>query len=157
MASGSCWLSRRQRVAARPERLPRGGFARSFSRAGGGLAALLFAVHPMQVESVAWITELKKVLSGFFCLSAFLVFLHFRQSVEHRRLLYSLSFLLFLCALLSKTSTVVLPGAILLVLWWKRERVRRQDWWPLIPFFLVGAALALLTVWVEKNTGRAGI
>ena len=118
---------------------------------GAWLAALLFAVHPMQVESVAWITELKNVLSGFFCLSAFLVFLHFRQSVEHRRLLYSLSFLLFLCALLSKTSTVVLPGAILLVLWWKRERVRRQDWWPLIPFFLVGAALALLTVWVEKN------
>ncbi|MGD0650345.1 MAG: tetratricopeptide repeat protein [Verrucomicrobiia bacterium] len=118
---------------------------------GAWLAAVLFAVHPVHVESVAWITELKNVLSGFFCLSAFLAFLGFRQSAKHRWWFYSLSFLLFLCALLSKTSTVMLPGAILLVMWWKLERIRHRDVLPLIPFFLIGVALGLLTVWVEKH------
>ena len=118
---------------------------------GAWLAALLFAVHPVQVESVAWVTELKNVLSGFFCLSAFLAFLRFRQGAEHRWPTYSLSFLLFLCALLSKTSTVALPVAIFLVQWWKQERVTRQDVLPLVSFFPVGAALALLTIWVEKH------
>lgn len=118
---------------------------------GAWLAALLFAVHPVQVESVAWITELKNVLSGFLFLSALLAFLQFRWGDgKHRWWFYCCSLVLFLCSLLSKTSTVVLPVAVLLVLWWKTGRVERRDLVLLIPFVLIGVALASLTVWVEK-------
>ena len=122
---------------------------------GAWLAALLFAVHPVHVESVAWITELKNVLSGFFFLSALLAFLRFHQQAERRWWFYALSLLLFVCALLSKTSTVALPGAILLVIWWKQERVKERDLLHVLPFFLIGGALALQTVWLEKHYVRA--
>jgi protein O-mannosyl-transferase len=118
---------------------------------GAWLAAVLFAVHPVHVESVAWITELKNVLSGFFFLSALLAFLRFEQRAERRWWFYAFSLLLFVCALLSKTSTVALPVALVLVLWWKLERVKGRDLWPVLPFILVGAALSLLTVWLEKH------
>ncbi|MGD0651500.1 MAG: tetratricopeptide repeat protein [Verrucomicrobiia bacterium] len=118
---------------------------------GAWLAALLFAVHPVHVESVTWVTELKNVLSGFFFLSALLAFLRFHQRAEHRWWFYAFSLLLFVCALLSKTSTVALPLAIALVLWWKLERVKGRDLLPVLPFVVVGAALALLTVGLEKH------
>ena len=121
---------------------------------GAWLAAVLFAVHPVLVESVAWITELKNVLSGFFFLGALLAFFRFRQPAGGGWF-YAVSLLLFVCALLSKTSTVALPGAILLVMWWKQERVEGRDFLLVLPFFLVGAALSLLTVWLEKHHVRA--
>lgn len=136
---------------------------------GYWLAALIFALHPVQVESVAWITERKNVLSGLFYLSSFLAYLRFYDSAAdsdhtsssthpaapewrvHPWLFYALSLLLFLCGLLSKTVTCSLPAAILLVLWWKGDRICWRDLPPLIPYFVVGAFLGLTTVWLEKH------
>jgi len=136
---------------------------------GDWLAALIFALHPVQVESVAWITERKNVLSGLFYLSSFLAYLRFYDLASnsdhisssthpaapewsgHPWLFYALSLLLFLCALLSKTVTCSLPAAILLVLWWKRDRIRWRDLPPLIPYFVVGVFLGLTTIWLEKH------
>jgi tetratricopeptide (TPR) repeat protein len=118
---------------------------------GAWLAALLFAVHPVHVESVAWISELKNVLSAFFYLNSLLAYLRFADGPKRRWGFYALSFALFLCALLGKTSAVSMPFAVLLVLWWKQERIKGEDALALIPFFLAGAALGLLTAWVEVH------
>ena len=136
--------------------------------AGAWFAAVLFALHPVQVESVAWITERKNVLSGCFYLSSILAYLHFIRLdgsppsspdvpaspsgvTEPPWRFYGVALGLYLCALLSKTVTCTLPAAILLVVWWKRGRIDRSTLSSLIPFFLMGAALGLTTVWVEKQ------
>jgi Flp pilus assembly protein TadD len=138
---------------------------------GAWLAAAFFALHPVHVESVAWITERKNVLSGFFYLSSALAYLRFANvtgdpantglssvidpltSTESSRSwgFYAFSLFLFLCALLSKTVTCTLPAAILLVLWWKRGRIYWRDILALVPFFIAGAVLGLATVWLEKH------
>jgi len=141
---------------------------------GAWLAAAFFALHPVHVESVAWITERKNVLSAFFYLSSALAYLRFAKvtgdpanaslsshitSTESNRSwgLYAFSLLLFLCALLSKTVTCSLPAAILLVLWWKRDCLSWRDISALIPYFVVGALFGLTTVWLEKyHVGAQG-
>jgi tetratricopeptide (TPR) repeat protein len=120
------------------------------------LAAIFFALHPIQVESVAWITERKNVLSGLFFFLSLLAYLKFAlpdasASRGRRRLSYAAALLLFACALLSKTVTCSLPAVILLLLAWKRPRLRASDVWPLVPFFVLGIALAGVTVWVERH------
>jgi len=117
---------------------------------GAWLAALIFAVHPVHVESVAWATELKNVLSGFFFLASVLAWLRYRSGGERGRRFYGLAWALFLCALLSKTSTVSLPLVLLALIWWKDGEVRGRDAGALLPFFLA-TPLALVTAWVEKH------
>jgi hypothetical protein len=128
---------------------------------GAWVAALIFAVHPVHVESVAWVTELKNVLSGFFYLAAAWMALRFylREGRGARHWAYwGAALLLFVCALLSKTVTCSLPAAILLVLWWKNGRIRWKEALTLLPFFLIGAALALNTAMLEKqHVGAAGV
>jgi hypothetical protein len=118
---------------------------------GAWLAALIYAAHPIHVESIVYISELKNVLSGFFYLMALLAYLRFLRSTQHHWWFYLLAFLLFVCALLSKTSVVSLPFAILLLQWWKQERVKRQDMLLLMPLLFAAAALGLLTAWVERH------
>ena len=118
---------------------------------GAPLAAALFALHPVQVESVAWISELKNTLSGLFYLGSALCYLRFRFS--ERRAAYILSLVLFSLALLSKAVVATLPAALLVVLWWKRGRLSwRQDVAPLIPFFTFGAALGIFSAWMERTS-----
>jgi protein O-mannosyl-transferase len=124
---------------------------------GALLAAAVFAVHPVHVESVAWITERKNVLSGVFYLAAALMFLRARLEAgvaprggggtQPDRV----SFFLFVCALLSKTVTASLPIALLLVLWWKRGRVRWEDGRSLLPMLGAGLLMGILTAWMEKH------
>ena len=123
---------------------------------GAWLAAGLFALHPVMVESVAWITELKNTLSGTFYLGAALAYLRF--DAERRARWYALAFACFLLALGSKTVTATLPGALLVVFWWKRgRRSWRGDVGPLLPFFALGAVSGLFTGWVElKLIGADG-
>lgn len=117
---------------------------------GAALAGVIFALHPVHVESVAWLTELKNTLSGFFVLSAFLVYLRFDERRDARR--YGAALLLFVLALLSKSVTAVLPPALLVVFWWKRGTLDfRRDVVPLAPFFVLGIAAGLLTAWVERT------
>jgi len=124
---------------------------------GAWLAAAVFALHPVQVESVAWVTERKNVLSGLFYLSALLAYVRFLGlerggfGPSQGRRWYWLALVLFLCALLSKTVACSLPAAILLLLWWKRSRLRLNDVLLLVPFFVLGAALGLTTAWMEQH------
>jgi tetratricopeptide (TPR) repeat protein len=130
---------------------------------GAWLAAALFAVHPVHVESVAWITERKNLLSAAFALGATLAWLGFagldpaRPSAAGRARWYGLAFGLFACALLSKTVACTLPVAFLLVLWWKRGRIRAREVAQLAPFLAAGLALGLLTASIERTSvGAAG-
>lgn len=119
------------------------------------LAAAAFALHPVHVESVAWITERKNVLSGLFSLTSALVYLRFDARRGPRT--YALALLAFACALLSKTVAATLPCALLLILWWQRGRVTRSDVLPLLPFLGLGAGLAATTLWLEKfHVGAVG-
>jgi tetratricopeptide (TPR) repeat protein len=130
---------------------------------GAWLAAALFALHPVEVESVAWITERKNVLSAIFYFAAALAYLRFAPWKEPggpSRLRWSWylgALVLFLAALLSKTVTCSLPAALLLVCWWEKGRIQRGDVMPLLPFFVLGAGLGLMTAWIEKyHVGAQG-
>jgi len=117
---------------------------------GAILAAVVFALHPVQVESVAWMTELKNTLSGTFYMAAAFAYLDFDASRRAPR--YALALLLFALALLSKTVTATLPAALLVVFWWQRGRLEWQkDVLPLLPFFVVGIAGGLTTAWFERT------
>jgi tetratricopeptide (TPR) repeat protein len=117
---------------------------------GAWLAAGLFALHPVEVESVAWISELKNTLSGVFYLSAALGYLRFDRN-RHGKY-YALALGLFLLGLLSKTVIASLPVALLIVFWWQRGKLSwKQDVLPLIPFFATGIGAGLLTAWVERK------
>ena len=117
---------------------------------GAFLAALIFAVHPVQVESVAWITELKNTLSGVCYLAAALTYLHYDTSRRTR--LYAVALALFVLALLSKSVTATLPAALLVVFWWQRGHLRwRKDVRPLLPFFVLGIGGGLVTAWLERT------
>jgi len=144
---------------------------------GAWLAAAIFALHPVHVESVAWITERKNVLSGFFYLCAFLAYLRFSPLPPHAEgrgtpspagppppqigawswAWYAVSLTCFLAALLSKTVVCSLPAVLILVYWWKRGRPTRREWAALIPMFIIGALLAWNTARLEKiNVGARG-
>jgi hypothetical protein len=101
-------------------------------------------------ESVAWITERKNVLSGLFYLGAMLAWLRFDSEEGDRKRSYSLSLLLFVCALLSKTITATLPAAFLIIVWWRRGRIGMRDVVPTLPFFALGAVAGVLTSWMER-------
>lgn len=116
---------------------------------GATLAAWLFALHPIHVESVAWISEQKNTLSAVFYLSAALAYLHFDAS--RRAATYRAALAFFLLALLTKTVTATLPAALLVVLWWRRGRLDwRRDVVPLVPWLTLGAVAGLGTAWLER-------
>ena len=134
-------------------------------------AAAIFALHPVCVESVAWISEQKNTLSTVFYLLAGLTYLRFeagcrppgsealgsdksRHSVSgsSSRPTYVLATAFFLLALLTKSVTATLPAALLVALWWRRGRLSWQgDILPLIPWLGLGAASGLFTAWVERT------
>lgn len=144
---------------------------------GAGVAGIVFAVHPVHVESVAWITERKNVLSGFFYLAAMLLFItrviHSENdsdepkesviSLDNRfSRLRSVTFVvlvlgLYVCALLSKTVTASLPVAFLIIIWWKRQHIQRYQIILITLMFLVGIPLGLTTAYLEKHhVGASG-
>jgi tetratricopeptide (TPR) repeat protein len=113
---------------------------------GAFLAAVLFATHPIMVESVAWITERKNVLSLFLFLAALNTSSGFTSwssyPQKNLRIAFALTFILFLTSLLAKASAIVFPVAFLLISWWKKERLTfKHDFLPMIPFFITGALI----------------
>jgi tetratricopeptide (TPR) repeat protein len=118
------------------------------------LAAAVFALHPVNVESVAWITERKNVLMALFSLSSLLVWLRFvNLSNESKKAWpsYILSLLLYAFALFSKTTACTMPAALLLVLWLKRTRIDAKRWLQITPYIVLGVAMGALTVWWEQH------
>jgi tetratricopeptide (TPR) repeat protein len=124
---------------------------------GSFVVAALFACHPVAVASVAWITELKNVLSGVFFFASILAYLHADEAPRSRGI--ALAFLLFLAALTAKASTVVLPGIVALLLLLKRPRLERRDLVRLAPFAAVAvvAALAAASIQSKRAIGIAEV
>jgi len=123
---------------------------RRWSVPGALIAAAVFALHPVQVESVAWMSELKNTLSGVFYLLAASAYVRFDETRDRRA--YALALGAFVLALGSKTVTATLPGALLIMLWWRGGRVEwRRDVVPMLPFFLTGVAAGLGTAWLEYS------
>lgn len=149
-------------------------FLRRLGLPAAWLAAGLFALHPMCVESVAWVTERKNTLSLFLSLVAMHALLASEDAraaaaeppkkrkarVEvpwHRRpaALYAGALAAFTLALFAKTTVSVVPAVLLVLVWWRKGRIAASDVKPLVPFFAVGAALAFHTAWLEKTMVRA--
>ncbi|HZZ58136.1 MAG TPA: tetratricopeptide repeat protein [Opitutaceae bacterium] len=137
--------------------------AGTWQSAAPWLAAALFAVHPVMVESVAWISEQKNTLSLVFYLLAARAYLQFAW--EGRRRGYGIGLAWFVCALLSKTVTATLPAALLVLLWWTREPLAPapkggsgfNHWLRLGPWLVLGAAAGLFSGWVERTyVGASG-
>ncbi|HZS19004.1 MAG TPA: tetratricopeptide repeat protein [Candidatus Udaeobacter sp.] len=138
---------------------------------GAWLGAALWALHPVMVQSVAWVTELKNTQSGFFYLLSIFCFLKSNRSVQKQGvpglstpssrtrgwLLFASSLLCFLLATLSKPSVVMLPAVLLLCIWWRSGKIRRQDVFALAPFLLVSGLASLWTIFEQKfHAGAIG-
>ena len=131
---------------------------------GAAVAAALFALHPLQVESVAWVTERKNVLSMAFSLAAMLAWVRFLRAEPGsgaRQRWWGAAMLLFVLALLSKTTAVAVPVAMAAVAWWGRGRdgdgagkgapAERVPVAAVLPFFVVGAGMGAMTAWLEAT------
>jgi protein O-mannosyl-transferase len=117
---------------------------------GAWFAGFVFALHPVQVESVAWISEQKSTLSAVFFLACLLTYLHF--DLDRRKSKYLLATALFVLALLSKTVTATLSAVLLVIFWWRRGRLEwKRDVLPLLPWFAFGISAGLFTSWVERT------
>ena len=118
---------------------------------GSWLAAAIFSLHPVQVETVAWITELKNVLMLFFYLLTLLAWVEFIDGkTKPKWKFYALALLCFAPALCAKTTACTLPAALLLILWLKEKPVTRRRLAEVAPFVALGIGMGLLTVWWER-------
>jgi protein O-mannosyl-transferase len=134
---------------------------------GAWLGAALWALHPVMVQSVAWVTELKNTQSCLCYLLSIFFFLKWDQGGSVSRLpqrrtgnrrslvAFALSLLLFLLATLSKPSVVMLPFVLALCIWWMRGRIRWRDALALAPFALISALASAWTIWEQKFHARA--
>jgi protein O-mannosyl-transferase len=125
---------------------------------GAWLAAALFALHPVQVETVAWVTERKNVLSLFFVLLALLAWVEFTDDqIKRPWRFYGLALAAYALALFSKTTACTMPAALLLILWLKQKRIERARIAQLLPFVALGLVMGLVTMWWERHhIGTAG-
>lgn len=133
---------------------------------GAWLAAAIFAVHPVEVESVAWVTERKNVLSLSLALMSMLAYFRFApldesegaaRSTPSAWRWYGLSLLLFALALFAKTVVVTLPPVLIVIYWWKRGRIGVPDLVRVLPFFALSVAMGAMTTWMEtEHVGAQG-
>ena len=137
---------------------------RLFSRLGmraAWLGGLLFAVHPMIVESVSWVSELKNTLSLPLLLLAMFAFLNFDET--KRQHYYVLSIVLFLAAILCKSAVIMFPFVIVLYAWWKRELFTGEEFRAEVPWIRVGTGIgfgllvglpigAFVSYWLQPPT-----
>src|SRR6267143_6874478 len=128
---------------------------------GAWLAAAIFALHPVQVESVAWITERKNVLTGFFFLLTLVAWIAFVDKRTRRQwIFYSLALIFYVLALSAKATACTLPAALFLILWLQKKPINWKRIFEILPFLVLGIAMGLLAMWWERyhqGTSRAAI
>src|SRR5437899_7086021 len=118
---------------------------------GAWLAGAIFALHPVQVESVAWITERKNVLMGFFFLLTLLAWIAFVDERTKRPwLFYGLALILYLLALSARTTACTLPRAFLWILWLHKKPVSWKRIFQVVPFAVLALAMGSLAIWRER-------
>jgi tetratricopeptide (TPR) repeat protein len=134
---------------------------------GAWMGAALWALHPVMVQSVAWVTELKNTQSCLFYLLSIFFFLKWeeerldqagaasrplqrRTGDGHSLILFGVSLFCFALATLSKPSVVMLPAVLALCVWWRRGRIGWKDAVSLVPFLLISALASAWTVWEQK-------
>ena len=143
---------------------------------GAWLAAGIFALHPVQVESVAWITERKNVLMAFFFLLTLLAWVRFIDGRNQRRIqrstahkdqrakevtpaddltrsswrFYWLALIFYLLALCSKATACTLPAALFLIVWLQKKRIDWRRVLQIAPFIVLGLAMGLIAIWWER-------
>lgn len=126
---------------------------------GSWLAAAIFALHPVQVESVAWITERKNVLMGFFFLLTLLAWIAFVNERTRRSwIFYCLALIFYVLALSAKATACTLPVALFLILWLQKKPITMHRLMQIVPFVILGVGMGLLVVWWERHhqgTSRA--
>jgi tetratricopeptide (TPR) repeat protein len=145
------------------------------------LGAALFALHPVQVETVAWVSELKNLQSTFFYLLSLLMWMRFTQNFDFQPLdghggrepsgrsrlakagtpylpwrPYALALVFYCLALLSKTTACTLPAALILVNWFQGRPIRRRTLVAVVPFLVLGLGMGLLSLWWERRMGHYG-
>ena len=136
---------------------------RRLSVPGAWFASAVFALHPVQVESVAWVTERKNLLMLLFSLLSVLCWLKFvldNKTGPKAILLYVASLLLFALALFGKATACTLPAALLLILWLKRVPLCARRILQVVPFFVMAIGMGLFVMWWEKyhlGTGQINL
>ena len=130
---------------------------RQLEVSGAWLGAALWALHPVMVQSVAWVTELKNTQSCLFYLLSISFFLNWEEQRRVRGIfrkqngfVFGLSLGCFVLATLSKPSVVMLPVVLALCVWWGRGRIKWKDAIPLAPFLLISALASAWTIWEQK-------
>ena len=117
-----------------------------------GFVAAVFAIHPLRVESVAWIAERKDVLSGVFFMLTLLAYLHYTRLPSLRR--YLVVVFMLACGLMSKPMLVTLPFVLLLLDYWPLDRIRGQFWMRLLeklPLVALSAISSIATLVAQKG------
>jgi protein O-mannosyl-transferase len=137
---------------------------------GAWLAGAIFALHPVNVMSVAWMTELKNTLSASLALGSVWAYLRFAglgayvvPNSETRRIAagvrldktntwrwYVAALALFILAMLAKTAVSFLPVSLLLIVWWQRQRLDWREVWPVLPMLGLVPVFGAMTVHVER-------
>jgi tetratricopeptide (TPR) repeat protein len=133
------------------------------------LVALLFGVHPMHVESVAWIAERKDVLYSFFFLAGLIAYLFFKKKERSKHLWLATAFIFFVLSCLSKATAVVFPVVLILINFWIdypekrsvskaiRSSFSLRNLLLLVPFFIVSLFFGIMAVRIQNNENFLGI
>ena len=121
---------------------------------GAWLGAAIWALHPVLVQSVAWVTEMKNTQSAFFYLLAISCFLQSRDR-KRNSIFYWLTIFFFVAAITSKPSTVMLPLVLALCLWWREGEIKQRDLRLLLPFVLISLLASGWTIWEQKFHSHA--
>ena len=119
---------------------------------GAWVAALIFAVHPVNVASVSWITELKNTLSMLFYVLGLLFFLKFDD--VRRWGWYALFVVMFVLGLLSKASIVMFPVVLLGCVWWRHRKITLKDFVRIVPLFAISCLFGLVAIYIQHGRDR---
>jgi Flp pilus assembly protein TadD len=134
---------------------------------GAWLAGGLFALHPVCVMSVAWMTELKNTLSATLALAAAWAYIRGMKLGVYRepeggnrpwsmdRKFYALSLGFFVLAMTAKTAVSFLPATLLLVTWWQGRKLNWRSVWPVLPMLGIAVGMGMVTMYIERGQGGA--